>query len=185
MDGSSFKTSKWYLNRIEVVFTVVQCLSLAFSFTNSIVGSLQEVEKGAKRLAQVILGASHLAQSVVPPLLQHGDPAIQSWKTELRSVLESQAQFLCSRIAPCKGLEVLEPGGAMYTTVRLNIDLFDDAIKNDVDFTSLLLKEENLFVLPGSCFGFANVIRLVFCAPIPVLDEAANRIRLFCDRHTL
>ena len=37
-----------------------------------------------------------------------------------------------------------KPQGAMYCMVGLDINKFDEHIMNDVDFTNLLLKEENL-----------------------------------------
>jgi tyrosine aminotransferase len=83
-----------------------------------------------------------------------------------------------------RGLEVVPACGAMYNLVRLDIDSFDDEIQNDLEFAEALLKEENVFVLPGSCFGVKNMFRVVFCAPTAVLDEAVQRIRCFCERHS-
>lgn len=156
------------------------CSHLCFS----IHGSLREVEAGAKRLAQVILGASHLAQTVVPALLDPGNEEIRQWKQELRETLERQATFLTTQLAMIPGLHVLPAGGAMYTMVRINVQDFDDSIANDLDFSRLLLEEENVFALPGQCFGVQNVFRAVFCAPEPVLAEAASRMAAFCKRHS-
>ena len=86
------------------------------------------------------------------------------------------------RIGPC--LQVIEPQGAMYAMVRINLEYFDTAtIRNDIDFTKLLYQEENVVVLPGTCFDFPNSFRVVFCAPIPILQEGAHLIHLFCHRH--
>ena len=52
-----------------------------------------------------------------------------------------------------------KPQGAMYCMVGLDINKFDEHIMNDVDFTNLLLKEENVLVLPGEVFGSPNYIR--------------------------
>jgi len=150
---------------------------------SSIFHSLQEVEAGAKRLAQVILGASHLAQTAVPRLLDRDDPAIQQWKLELRATLAEQARFLTNGLASIEGLHVLEAGGAMYLMVHIDADVFD--VQDDVEFSKVLLAEENVFCLPGTCFGAKNVFRVVFCAPKPVLEEACRRISTFCARHRI
>jgi tyrosine aminotransferase len=147
----------------------------------SIYGSLQQVEAGAKRLAQVILGASHLAQSAVPALLQE-TPEILAWKADLRRTLEQQARFLSEQLASVPGLRLNEAAGAMYNMVYIDTEKLD--IDDDVEFSKALLEEENVFVLPGSCFGVGNMFRVVFCAPLPVLEEASLRIREFCQRHT-
>ena len=64
------------------------------------------------------------------------------------------------------------------------MEKFDDRdIRSDLDFCSKLLEEENVFCLPGNAFGVPNVFRVVFCAPVPILDAAAHRIAMFCRRH--
>jgi tyrosine aminotransferase len=148
-------------------------------------GSLREVEAGAKRLATVILGASHLAQTAVPALLDLSDTMVQQWRAELRDKLGYQAMFLCEKLAKCRGLTVRHPEGAMYALCLIDPTQMDETIKNDIDFIKLLLKEENVLVLPGSaCFGIANAFRVVYCAPVEILEQAAERIHQFCERHS-
>ena len=110
---------------------------------------------------------------------------LMEWKSSVRHTLYEQSKVLCTalqRIGPC--LQVIEPQGAMYAMVRINLDYFDHSkIRNDIDFTKLLYQEENVVVLPGTCFDFPNSFRVVFCAPIHILDEAAHRIHQFCHRH--
>ena len=151
-------------------------------------GSLKEVEAGAKRLAQVILGASHLAQSVIPKLLTPTEDMI-NWRSTVRLMLEKQSIFICTRLDDCPGLEVVPPQGSMYAIVKIDITMFNgdddnNTIKDDMDFSMKLLEEENVFVLPGSAFGAANVFRIVFCPNETTLDAAATRIKHFCTRHT-
>jgi tyrosine aminotransferase len=73
----------------------------------------------------------------------------------------------------------------MYAMVRIRFEYFDmpSGIQTDVDFTTRLLQEENVLVLPGTCFGMADSFRVVFCAPKSVLEQAAERIQQFCHRH--
>ena len=144
---------------------------------------MREIEAGAKRLAQVILGASHLAQSAVPKLLEKGDTSVDEWKAELRRTLEGQANFLVAGLSAIPGLQVLDSQGAMYLMARIDAEQFDESIRSDLDFCKLLLEEENVFALPGTCFGVEKTVRLVFCAPIPVLGQATARIQEFCHRH--
>lgn len=153
-------------------------------FKDNIHGSLADVEEGCKKLSQIILGASHLAQSVVPALLDKENPEIKVWKDQLKKTLEHQSNHLAERLCGIKGLEVIPAGGAMYLMVKIKVDQFDAAIDSDVNFSKLLLEEENVFALPGSCFGSTeNVFRCVICAPPQVLEEAAARIEAFCVRH--
>ena len=77
----------------------------------------------------------------------------------------------------------MKPQGAMYSIVRIDLAQFDPTIQSDLDFSSLLLQEENVFALPGTAFGVPGLIRVVFCAPEEILEQAASRIKAFCERH--
>jgi tyrosine aminotransferase len=158
--------------------TRLESLFLTFC---SIYGTLKHVEDGAKQLAQVILGASHLAQSIVPALLDPNNFAVRTWKNNILQTLEVQAQFLYERLCEAPGLEVCKAQGAMYIMLRIRIEEFD--VANDLEFTQQLLSEENVFVLPGTCFDYPNAFRVVFCADIPTLQQASDRIIRFCQRH--
>jgi aspartate/methionine/tyrosine aminotransferase len=87
--------------------------------------------------------------------------------------------------------------------VRFDANDFDSGIVDDLSFMRLLHLEENVVVLPGCAFGMVGggivgraspssstslpsssyAFRVVFCAPVQVLRNAAERISAFCLRH--
>lgn len=146
--------------------------------------ALQPILEAAKRLAQVILGASHLAQSVIPALLTPTcSTELSAWKLNLRQTLELHATMLCHELSKCHGLTVYPPQGSMYAIVKIHLAKFSD-LQDDVDFTKKLLQEENVFVLPGQAFHYPGVFRVVYCSsPVELLD-ASRRIANFCQRHS-
>ena len=73
----------------------------------------------------------------------------------------------------------------MYLMVKIDIDHFDDKINNDSDFCQHLLNEQNVMLLPGSCFKAFNMFRVVYCAPAEKMTEFAKRIEVFCDAHRI
>ena len=146
-------------------------------------GSLQPVHAAAKRLANIILGASHLAQSVIPVLLDRTNESITVWKENLRGTLERQAALLATLLDQTPGLHVFPSAGAMYFMVQIDRTVMEDAVHDDQTFCAALLREEHVFCLPGACFGFPGAFRVVFSAPVAVLQEAACRLRSFCVRH--
>ena len=162
-------------------------------------GAISNVKKGAQRLAQVILGACHLAQFAIPAVLDPKDDydriSTATWKAKLHRIIERQAGLLCGLLNMCHGLQVIFPEGAMYAIVQLDVDAYDDTIVNDMSFMRLLHLEENVVVLPGSAFGMMGgrsndngrdynyAFRVVFCAPENILLDAAERISSFCIRH--
>jgi tyrosine aminotransferase len=142
--------------------------------------ALRAVWQGVQRLAQAILGASHVVQRVIPRLLTPTDPhdveRLHHFRHQLVSTLESQAQLVCRELQSCPGITVaMPPQGAMYCMVKVK--------GNDVDFCQRLLHEENVVVLPGQAFGMPHMVRLVVCAAPTQLLEAMRRMRAFCQRH--
>lgn len=169
-----------------IVQDLSRCEQLSVAVSHSYNHALEPVLEGAKRLSQVILGASHLAQSVVPALLVPEDAErLELWKSSLRQTLESQSMVLCGELSKCHGLFVLEPQGAMYAIVQIDLSRYV-GIATDVEFTKLLLEEENVFCLPGTAFGATeSCFRVVYCASPEVLKEASQRIFEFCERHSV
>lgn len=159
-------------------------------FQDNVWGSIREVEAGAKKLAKLTHGISHLQQSAIPALLSTRTPSLTSWKEHLRTTLEHQAKVLTSWLEDeCHGLSVRSPiQGSMYAIIKLDLDRFISTpccnIKNDFDFCHQLVKEENVFCLPGSSFGVPGTIRVAFSAHESALEKACFRIAGFSRRHT-
>lgn len=126
-------------------------------------GAISEVKKGVMSLAQVVLGASHLAQAALPKVLtpetEEDKNAMAEFKKNLNGTLADQSKFTCDYLAKCPGLRVVPSSGAMYVMVEVLVSEFDGSFQDDVTFTKLLLDEENVFALPGSCFGAPNFFR--------------------------
>lgn len=152
------------------------------TFHDNVQGSLKNVEEGARRLAQVIHGVSHLTQSAIPILLTPSTPGLMKWKETYRSTLEHQAMLLCSSLNDNYCLKVAPPQGSMYTIVKINVDRLD--IADDMEFAMKLVQEENVFILPGSSFGVPNSFRVAYTAQDSTLEIASKRINDFCRRHT-
>ena len=87
-------------------------------------GAIQDVKKGTQRLAQVVLGASHLAQVAIPAVLDPSDElhcaSTLLWKKNLYSGMEKQATLLCGLLSECHGLNVIFPEGGkwLFCTLR-------------------------------------------------------------------
>jgi tyrosine aminotransferase len=138
-----------------------------------------QLKTGLVKLSQLILGANTVAQSVIEEAL-HNTP--QSYYDDLSRKLEANAKCLVSKLSGVTGLKVVSPKGAMYMMLGIEPKEFAD-IPDDVEFARLLLEEELVLVLPGKIFRVNNFVRLVICPPVDKLEEAANRIISFVERH--
>lgn len=108
--------------------------------------------------------------------------SLRSFNAHYSEVLRSNAAICMEECAKCPELTCIQPRGAMYVMVRVELDRLV-GFTDDTDFSSRLLVEENVFVLPGQCFNMPSYFRLVTCAPPEILREAIVRASEFCARH--
>ena len=157
------------------------------AFQDNTRGSLRHVEQAAQRLMQLQHGVNQLAQAAIAPLLSATTPGLAAWKEKARSTLERQGMLLCSGLNDIHCLKIAPPQGAMYAICHIQLDKLNSSmIRDDVDFASKLVEEENVFVLPGSTFGVATrgTFRVAYSANTETLEEATKRIADFCNRHS-
>lgn len=135
------------------------------------------------------LGANSLIQGTLPRILcpapgSADHVSLKAFNERYVGVLRENAQVVKAALDGFSALSPVEPQGAMYAMVGINMDYFDPAdISDDAIFASKLLQEENLFVLPGKCFSSDNYVRLVMCCPREMIQDACDRLKAFCTRH--
>eukprot|EP01018_Ginkgo_biloba_P025810 Gb_16737 [translate_table: standard] len=99
-------------------------------------------------------------------------------------VLSHTADITYNRI---QKLDVLQgaskPQGSMFLMVKIITAGFKN-IRDDIEFSAMLAKEESVIVLPGSPLGMKDWIRITFAISPSLLEEAWNRIESFCLRHS-
>ncbi len=134
---------------------------------------------GMVQLSTLIVGPNSLMQSCLDQVLNHTDPAYQD---KLNSELAANAKHASDVFARCPGLCPIQPQGAMYLMVRIDLERFND-IADGVQFATKLLEEENVQVLPGEIFQCPKYFRVVFTKPFPLIEEATKRVEQFCIRH--
>lgn len=78
--------------------------------------------------------------------------------------------------------ETVRPNGAFYILPRIHLE--ELKIKNDKQFTDLLLEKEGIQVTRGSGFGAPSHFRIVALPPKEILDYSINRINAFCKKYS-
>ncbi|CAL0333851.1 unnamed protein product [Lupinus luteus] len=86
----------------------------------------------------------------------------------------------------CKDIPCLtcshKPEGTMVVMVQINFSQIE-GIADDVDFCTMLAKEESVILLPGVTVGLKNWIRITFAVDPCELEEGLSRIKAFGLRH--
>ncbi|CAO3593482.1 unnamed protein product [Absidia cylindrospora] len=141
---------------------------------------LDAVREGLLNLSQVVLGPNSVIQAALQDILHHTP---ETFYQETIEQLEKNTKISMDAVSKIPGLKPVQPQGAMYMMVGIELEKFKD-IGSDVEFSQKLLAEESVLCLPGECFTYPNFIRIVITPTVDRLEEAYKRMAEFCDRHT-
>lgn len=125
------------------------------------------------------MGPNSLVQGALADILS---TVPETFYAQTMDFIYRNAKLCFDRLRLVKGLDPYMPQGSMYLMVRFDPKSFPD-IDGDLDFTSKLMNEESVLVLPGKCFDFPNYFRLCLTVPSNVMKEALERMGEFCERH--
>lgn len=118
-------------------------------------GIFTEINEGLHQLAQIILGPNSLIQAAIPDILEK-TPA--SFFEATIKQLEDNVKLSIDVVSKIDGLVPVNPQGAMYMMVGIEIEKFKD-IENDVQFSAKLLAEENVVCLPGEVINTSSDLK--------------------------
>jgi aspartate/methionine/tyrosine aminotransferase len=93
-------------------------------------------------------------------------------------MIKINADTIRDKLAKVKGLRVIPADGTLYVLVEIDSEKLN--VKDDVDFSTRLLEEQAVFVLPDQYFQIPNFFRVVITAPQHLIVEACDRIQKFC-----
>jgi aspartate aminotransferase len=104
---------------------------------------------------------------------------------ERAAVLQARRDAFVARLNECAGLACAAPEGTFYLLVAcagvIGKRTRDGRqIRTDRDFASYLLDSVDVAVVPGEDLGLSPYVRVSFANPLPVIEEAARRIRMAC-----
>lgn len=138
--------------------------------------SLKDYIDAINKLLRARLCANHPEQYGIAPSLL-GD---QSHLEVAVKKLTSRRNLTVKMLNSIPGISCVEPRGAFYAFPRIH------NIKDDVHWTSELIKETGVVVVPGSGFGQlpgTNHFRVVFLPPEEILEKAFNAISKFHEKY--
>lgn len=137
------------------------------------------VRNGLNRLTQRLMGPNSLVQGALEAILTRTP---DSYYKQTMEFIYKNAKLAYDRMRTIRGLQPYMPQGSMYLMVRFDPKCFPN-IESDLDFTSKLMNEESVLVLPGKCFDFPDYFRVCLTVPANVMESALDRMRDFCERH--
>ncbi len=149
---------------------------------------IPETDKKSELLKERIYNYAQTRLSVNSPAQVAVIEAIKNVSEHKRAIgsmvksIESRANHATKLLNENSYLKTVEPNGAFYILPR--VDFSRLKIRNDKQFTDLLLEKEGIQVTRGSGFGASSHFRIVALPPKEILDYAINRINAFCKAYS-
>lgn len=112
-----------------------------------------------------------------------GIEALAGSEKELNEMIKAFARrrdLMNRLISEIKEFDCINPVGAFYCFIDIS-NLFNDKIKNSIDFAAKLLEEKNVVVIPGSAFGKDSYIRLSYATSDENILKGLKRIKDFVN----
>ncbi|MCX6174406.1 MAG: aminotransferase class I/II-fold pyridoxal phosphate-dependent enzyme [Ignavibacteriales bacterium] len=137
---------------------------------------LKEYIEAINKILRARLCANHPAQYGIAPSLLGDQTHLEIAKQKLTR----RRNLTVEMMNAIPGISCVEPEGAFYAFPRIN------NISNDAHWTSELIKETGVVVVPGSGFGQVpgtNHFRIVFLPPENILEKAYKAIAQFHKKY--
>ncbi|PIN15730.1 Tyrosine aminotransferase [Handroanthus impetiginosus] len=156
---------------------------LGWLVTNDLNGSLKSpkfVER-LKKYCDICGGPATFIQAAVPAIVEETQEA---FFRKTINTLKQTSDICYQKIKEIRCVSCpRKPEGSMAFMVKLNISMLKD-ISDDIDFCFKLAKEESVIILPGLAVGLENWLRITFAVEPSSLEEALERVKSFCQRHS-
>lgn len=142
-------------------------------------GELEELKESVEKEARIRL-------CVNTPVQKAGIAALNGPQTHIKEMIEKLGErrnYALKRLNEIDGISCTKPEGAFYFFPKIR-DI-GQRWKRDRDFVLQLLHETGVLFVHGSGFDpvyGAGHFRGVFLPPIPVLEEALDKVELFMEK---
>jgi tyrosine aminotransferase len=138
-----------------------------------------ELRSALQAISQRIIGSNTLVQGALPDILTNTP---QSFFDDTIAMVQENAEIAFERLQLCAGLHPVQPRGAMYMMVGIEMERFPE-FATEFQFVERLVSEQSVFCLPGKCFEYPDYFRIVLTVPKDQLLIALDRIMEYCNDH--
>jgi len=156
---------------------LVNAFSKSYSMTGWRLGWVACREEFAKKLtvfqSQTISNPTSFAQYGGLAALEDNWQFPEMMKKEFKK----RRDYIYEEFKNIKGISVVKPEGAFYIFPNISNYIDGKRIKNDIDFTTYLLEEAKVAVVPGSAFGKEGYIRMSYATSMENIVEGMKRIK--------
>jgi len=100
---------------------------------------------------------------------------------EMLAEYRRRRDFVVHRLRQISGVSIVTPKGAFYAYPNIGVAYGSGALKNSMQFSTALLEQAHVAVVPGEAFGTQNHVRISYATSMTELERGLDRIHKFID----
>jgi aspartate aminotransferase len=100
---------------------------------------------------------------------------------EMLAEYRRRRDFVINRLREIPGVSIVTPKGAFYAYPNIAVAFGSGRIKNSLEFSTALLQDAHVAVVPGEAFGTRDHIRISYATSMKELERGLDRIHKFID----
>lgn len=103
---------------------------------------------------------------------------------EMLAEYRRRRDFVVKRLRDIPGVTITMPKGAFYAYPNVSVTFRSGRVKNSMDFSSELLSEAHVAVVPGEAFGTTDHVRISYATSMHELERGLDRLHRFIESLT-
>jgi aspartate aminotransferase len=101
--------------------------------------------------------------------------------SEMLAEYRRRRDFVVERLRAIPGVTIVTPKGAFYAYPNISVAYGSGRVKNSMQFSTALLEEAHVAVVPGEAFGTQDHVRISYATSMGELERGLDRIEKFID----
>ncbi len=100
---------------------------------------------------------------------------------EMLAEYRRRRDFVIDRLRAIPGVTIVMPKGAFYAYPNISVAYGSGRVKNSMEFSTALLEQAHVAVVPGEAFGTDDHVRISYATSMHELERGLDRIQGFID----
>jgi len=174
-DGNVHASLARFASKARHLSVLVNTASKTYAMTGWRIGYLvapKEIVKAVNDLQSHSANPASVSQKAAVESILGGQESVKVMIAEY----ERRRQYVVERLNAIRGLTCANPGGAFYAFPNVTHFLKGSAGGNSLEFSSFLLRQAGVAVVPGSAFGKEGHIRISFATSAENLKKGLDRV---------
>ena len=137
-------------------------------------GASESIVKGMKKVqGQSTSNPSSISQVAAIAALNGSHDVVKMMVDEYKK----RHDYLCDALNDINGFNTSPGTGAFYLFPEVRSVIESKGFADDIEFSSFLIDQANVAVIPGSAFGAEGSIRISYATSMELLKESISRIK--------